>query len=452
MRIIIGGSGKIGSSLARVLSAEGHDLTLIDINQAALNQTQEKYDVMTVNGNCAMMSTLKNAGIMTADVLMAVTRLDEVNLLCCMTAHAMNPSVKTVARIRDPEYYDQIYEMRDSFALSLTFNPEFQTAREIARLLEYPGFLQRDSFVRDRAEIVEILIRKGSPLDGTKLIDLSGIVKCRVLVCAVLRDGKAYMPDGNFTLAMGDRIFVTASTKELTTLLKNLGILTRKVSRVLLAGGGRVSFYLAKQLIRAGISVQILEKDLARCEELAELLPEADIVQGDATSPGVLEQEGAQECDALVSLTGMDEMNIIISLYGHDLGLTQVITKVGRTESLGIVDRLSIGSALCPQDLVANIIIRYVRSVKNLTGAATAVHTIANGMAEAQEFIVDETTMNRGRMLKDISLRKNVLIVCISHHEEVEIPNGNSVFHTGDSIVVVTDTDRTVEQLNDIFI
>ena len=451
MNIIIAGGGKIGRSLARLLSAEGYDLTVIDINAEMLNFIQEKYDVMTINGNCAVMSTLQTAGIEEADVLIAATRNDEVNLLCSLTAHQLNPNLHTIARIRNPEYYDQLYEMRDAFALSMSSNPEFKTARDIARLLEYPGFLKRETFAKDRVEIVELLIDEKSKLNGVRLLDLGSIVKCRVLVCTVVRGGEPIMPDGNFVLKAGDRVYVTAPTNELTTLLKNLGVITRKVSRVMLAGGGRVSYYLAKQLRKAGIFVRILEKDPERCKVLSELLPDVEIVQGDATNQGTLEEEGASQCDAVVSLTGMDEMNVIISLFAHDLGVRQVITKVGRPESLSIVERLEIGSAINPQELIGSTVVRYVRSVKNQSGAAVTVHSIASGMAEASEFVVDDTTMHRGKPLRDIQLRKNVLIACITHHGSLEIPNGNSHFESGDSVLIVTASNTVIERLNDIF-
>ncbi|MBQ6470052.1 MAG: Trk system potassium transporter TrkA [Lachnospiraceae bacterium] len=451
MRIVIAGGGKIGRSLARLLSAEGYDLTVIDIKAEMLNYIEERYDVMTVNGNCAAMSTLREAGIEDADILIAATMLDEVNLLCCLAAHSLNKNLHTIARIRNPEYYEQLYELRDAFNLSMTFNPEFKTARDIARLLEYPGFLKRETFAKDRVEIVELLVDENSRLNGVKLADLPGIARCKVLVCAVVRSGSAFMPDGSFTLKSGDRVYVTAPTNELTALLKNLGIITKRVSRVLLAGGGRVSYYLAKQLRAAGISVRILEKDPDRCVTLAELLPDVEIVRGDATSQGTLEKEGALECDAVVSVTGLDEMNIIISLFAHDLGVKQVVTKVGRPESLSIVDRLEIGSAINPQEIIGSSVVRYVRSVKNQSGAALTVHSIASGMAEASEFLVDETTLHRGKPLRDIQLKKNVLLACISRHGNLTIPNGDSSFEEGDTLLIVTASNMVIERLNDIF-
>ena len=241
MNIIIAGCGKVGSTLVRQLSSEGCNITLIDSKSKVLEDSVERYDVLAVHGNCASMEVLRNAGVMDADLLIAATNLDEVNLLCCTTAHGMNPKLHTIARIRNPEYSDQINNMRDIFGLSMSINPEKQAANEIERLLKFPGFLRRDVFAKGRTEIVELRIDRKSKLLGAKLMDMPGIVKCRVLVCAVLRDGTAMVPNsGSFTFQEGDRVFVTAPTKDLTTLLKNLGIITRRVRSCLLCGGGRV--------------------------------------------------------------------------------------------------------------------------------------------------------------------------------------------------------------------
>ncbi len=451
MKILIAGDGKVGAALTRQLSAEGHDLTLIDSNPKVLERSVELYDVMTIQGNCASMSILQQAGVEDANLLIAATSEDEINLLCCMTAHGLNPNLHTIARIRNPDYTEQIFAMRDVFHLSMTVNPEKAAAIEIERLLKFPGFLKRETFAKGRVEIVELRIGADSKLCNVSLSDMNGIIKCKVLVCAVLRSGKAIAPDGNFVLREGDRIFVTAPTNTLATLLKNLGIITRKVNRVLLAGGGRVSFYLAQQLQKSGITVQLIEQNEARCRQLAALLPNTCIVQGDASNQELLEQEGLAESDALVTLTGLDELNMIISLYGKTQGVQQVITKLSRTENSGLLDSLPLGSVICPKELCSNTIVRYVRAMQNQTGAAVAIHTIADGQAEAIEFLVDESTRNCGRPLKDLRLRKNVLIVCISRGGKSEIPDGNSSFALGDTLIVVTSSDTMLHQLNDIF-
>ncbi len=450
LKIIIAGGGKVGATLTKQLSAEGYDLTLIDSSQSVLESILQKYDVMAVAGNCATMDTLVYAGVKDADLLIAATSADEINLLCCMTAHSINPKIHTIARIRNPEYSDQIYKMSDLFALSLTVNPEKQAAAEIERLLKFPGFLKRDTFAKGRVEIVELKIDANSKLRDIPLSEMAAIVKCRVLVCTVLRNGAATAPDGNFILKEGDRIFVTAPTNDLAALLKNLGIITRKVSRVIICGGGRISYYLSQRLVKSGITVQIIEKNYEKCLKLADMLPEVSIVHGDASEQTLLESEGIFDCSAIVSLTGLDELNMIISLYANSCGVPQIITKLGHINTGPITDTLPLGSMISPKELCANTIVRYVRAMQNHAGAAVSVHSIADGQVEACEFVVDETTRHCGELLKDIKLKKNVLIACITHGNVTEIPNGYSSFTKGDTVIIVSGN-SIIHNINEIF-
>ena len=451
MNIIIAGGGKVGSTLARQLSAEGYDLTVIDSNQSVLEDTVARYDVMAVNGNCASMPTLIQAGVMDADLLIATASEDEINLLCCTTAHALNPKLHTIARIRNPEYTDQIYVMRDTFGLSMSVNPEKRSAQEIERLLQYPGFLRRDIFARGRAEIVELRVDRASKLCNVSLMEMANIVRCRTLVCAVLRNGSALVPSGNFILQEGDRIFVTAPTENLTILLKNLGIITRRVRRVMLCGGGRVTYYLARLLKKSGIQVRIIEASEARAKELFAQLPGAEVTCGDASNLELLSSEGLENCDALVALTGYDELNMILSLYASSQGVNQVITKLSQVENRSVIDSLSLDRVVCPKELCSNAIVRYVRAMQNQTGAALSVHAIADGQVEAMEFRVDENTKHCGVPLKKLKRRPNVLIACIIHGSQTEIPNGDSTFENGDTLVVVSSGRAVIKQINDIF-
>lgn len=451
MKIIIAGVGKIGKTLAKQLAEEGHDLTLIDEKNYILESTVEQFDAMGVNGNCASMEVLKRAGIEETDLVIAVTNADEVNLLCCLTAHGLNPKVHTIARIRDPEYAEQIMTMREVFPLSMTVNPEKRAAQEIERLLKFPGFLRRESFAKGRAEIVELRVDKESPLKNVSLVEMRNVVKCTVLVCAVLRGGEAIAPRGNFVLQEGDRIFVTAATSELAMLLKNLGILTHRVRKVLLCGGGKVSYYLASLLEKGKIDVRLLEKNYDRCVELAEDLPDTSVIHGDCSNMNVLEAQGFDQCDALVTLTGLDETNMIVALYGEKRGVRQIITKISREENSSIANELALGSVINPRELCSNHIVRYVRAMENQVGAAVSVHAIANGKAEAVEFLVDNATKHCGVPLKEIKLKKNVLMAAITHGTKTQIPNGDSYFQKGDSVVVVTSGRGILRNINDIF-
>lgn len=451
MNIIIAGGGKVGQALVRQLSAEGHDLTIIDRDKQVLEKTVDRYDTMVVSGNCASREVLLSAGIQDADLLIAATAMDEVNLLCCMTAHGLNKNLHTIARIRTPEYADQIMTMRDIFPLSMTVNPEMQAALEIERLLKFPGFLRRESFANDQAQIVELRIDNASKLCNLPLSELGTVVKCRVLVCAVLRAGNAVAPTGNFILKEGDRIFVTAPTANLAILLKSLGIVTRKVRNVLICGGGRVSYYLASCLEDENMSVRILEKDYSRCVSLASQFEYATVIHGDCSSQAMLDSQGLENMDAVVTLTGLDETNMVVSLYAGSRGVSQIITKLGRTENGKLADTMALGSTISPKELCSNSIVRYVRAMQNQTGAAVSLHTIADEQVEAVEFLVDESTRHCGTALKDLKLRPNVLIACITHGADTQIPNGGSAFYPGDSVVVVTSGRGILQGMNDIF-
>ncbi len=451
MKILIAGCGKVGKTLIEQLANDGYDLTIIDIDPKKTAPMLERFDVMAFMGNCGSMDTLRQAGVEHADLLIAVTGSDELNLLCCATAHGINPKLHTIARIRNPEYAEQVYTMGDVFGVSMTFNPEKQAATELERLIKYPGFLKRDSFAKGRVEIVELRVDENSRLRDVSLSALNSIVKCKVLVCAVLRNGAAMIPRGNFTLKEGDRIFVTAPTNTLALLLKNLSIVTHKNRRVVLAGGGTISYYLAEALASEHIRVTLIEKDPDRCIKLSQMLPKVNVVQGDASNQRLLESEGLSEADCLLTLTGLDELNVIISMYGNSCGISQIFTKLNRLDDAKILDKLPVGSVICPRKLCCNNILRYVRALQNQVGAAVTIHTIADGQAEAMEFFVDESTLHCGKPLKELKLKKNVLIACITHHGTIEIPNGDSCFRKGDRLIVVENGDETILQLNDIF-
>lgn len=451
MNILIAGCGQVGETLVEELSAEGHDLTILDSDPRVLEVGMERYDVIALQGNCASVQTLHQAGIEKADLLIACTGSDELNLLCCVTAHIINPNLHTIARVRNPEYTELAYEMRRLYGVSMTFNPEMQAALEIERLLKMPGFLKRESFTKGRVEIVELRVDADSKICNIPLNILYSIVKCKVLVCSVVRDGKAITPDGQFCLQAGDRIFVTAPSDNLATLLKNLGIVTHKVRRVMIVGGGTLSYYLAERLKTAAMDITILESGHERCVELASLLPYVNVIEGNVREQSLLESEDIDSADALVTLTNVDELNMVLSLYGQSREVPQIVTRLDTLGDTGIVENMMIGSVICPRRLCCNNIVRYVRAMQNQAGAAVMIHSIADGKAEAMEFLVDETTQHCGEPLRKIRLRRNVRLVSITNKQGTEIPNGDSCFGLGDSVVVVASGDTVIGQLNDIF-
>ena len=452
MNIIIAGDGMVGLALTRLLSQEGHDLVTINSNPNTLENEMQAFDVMSLVGNCATMGTLKEANIKEAELLVAATSSDEINLLCCLTARRMNPSLHTIARVRSPEYTEQLYMMRSEFGLSLIINPERTAAREIYRQMQIPGFLRRESFAKGRAELVELRITENSLLDDVILHHLPHVLGgCRVLVCAVIRDGKAFIPAGDTTLRRGDRIYVTAPVAELSELMKKMGITQKKVRHALLIGGGRVSYYLAQQLLDAGIRVKIIEQNPDRCLDLTNRLPRASIIQADVSSQTVLDSEGLSETDAVVTLTGTDELNIITSMYASASGVQNIITRVNRLETAGMLESLPIGSVISPKELCSENIVQYVRAMQNQAGAAVSVHRIADGRVEALEFVINKNSRHVDEPLKNLHLKKNVLLACISKQGKVEIPGGNSTFSINDTVVIVTNRGEPIMQFNDIF-
>ncbi len=453
MNIIVAGDGKVGLAITRLLSQEGHDIVVIDARENVIEQNIHGLDIMAVVGNCATIDTLKEANVEQADLLIAATSADEINLLCCLTARKLNPSIHTIARVRNPEYTEQLYMMREDFGLSLIINPEREAAREISRLLQFPGFLKRETFAKGKVEIVELKIEEKSLLDGVALNQLShALGGIKILVCVIIRDGKAIIPTSDMVFRAGDHIHVTAPFAVLSDLLKKLKITQKKIKYTMLIGGGRVAYYLTRNLIEAGIRVKIIESDPKRCEHLSEILPKgASVIFGDGSSQDVLDSEGIDDMDAVVTLTGLDEQNVITSMYSNKRGVPHVVTKINRMEMSGMLDDLNVGSVVSPKELSSANVVQYVRAIDNQAGAAITLHRIANGRVEALEFVINERSRYTGVPLKNINLRSKILIACITHHGKTVVPDGNSTYEIGDTVIVVTNREAPIMQFNDIF-
>ena len=451
MKIVVVGDGKVGQALTGQLAEEGHDVVVIDSSPKALRTSVEIHDVMGVNGNGASYAVQKEAGVGEADLLIAATSGDELNLLCCMLAKKLGAR-HTIARVRNPDYADQLVLMKEELGLSMTVNPELAAAREIARMLRFPSALKLDSFARGQVELVEIKVKADSPLLGQALYALSSRLGIRILICAVRRGEEVYIPTGDFVLQEGDKITITASPSELDSLFRKLGIYRHKIHRVMVVGGGRIAYYLAKQLLRLGMSVKIIEQDAARCEQLSEALPKAHIILGDGTERELLEEEGIADMDALVAVTGMDEENIIISMYAGTLGLAKVVTKINRMSFQEILDGAGIESVITPKGITVNQIIRYVRAMDNSKGSnVETLHRIVGGRVEALEFNVAKNCQGEltGIPLKDLRTRKDLLIACIIRGQQIIYPGGNDTIEERDNVIVVT-TGHQLQDLSDI--
>ncbi len=440
MKIIIVGCGKVGFSLAEQLSLEGHDLTLVDTNPDILNEITNTLDVMTVVGHGASYSVLTEAGIETADLLIAVTTSDELNLLCCLTARIAGNS-KTIARVRNPIYNKELNFFKEELGLAMIINPELATATEIARILRFPSAIKIDTFAKGRVEILEFEVPKHSRLNNLRLSDLRSIFKCDVLICGIQRGDDVITPIGTTMLYEHDVVSMVAPPKVAAEFFKKAGILTDPVKNTIIVGGGKTAYYLAHQLIHMGIHVKIIEQDKKRCEELSELLPEAMIIWGDGTNQNTLLSEGLESCESFVSLTNLDEENIMLSLYVKNQSKAKVITKIKRQNFDVIINKLELGSIVYPKFITSDRILQYVRAMQNSMGSnVETLYKIVANKIEALEFRVSESSPVIGKPLQDLNLRKDILISCINRKGQIIIPKGSDIIMAGDTVIVTTTT------------
>lgn len=451
MYIIIVGDGKVGLAITAQLSREGHDLTVIDSNPNVLERSMEQYDVMVIHGNGASLPVLRKANAEEADLIIAATSADEINMLTCILAKRMGTK-NTIARIRNPEYAEQLVMMREELGLSMPINPELSAAREIYHTIQFPSFLHRDSFAKGKAEIVELKIAENSRLEGISLKNLYKILSAKILICAVERQGEAVIPDGDFVLQCGDRLHVTADSKDLAKVVHDFELKTQKIKSVTIVGGSRVAYYLSVMLISSGIAVKIIEVNHNRCVELATQLPEVMVIEGNGSDQQLLMEERVADSDALVTLTNLDEENIFISLYGSHIGIQHVITKVNQTEYKNVVEEMGIESAVSPKMLCATEVARYVKAMANTRGGSViTMHDIANGHVQAMEFKVTEKTKNLGMTLMEMPIKKNILIACIFRNGRVTIPEGMNKIKKGDTVIVIAPSEQSIIDINDIF-
>ncbi len=451
MKIVIIGGGKVGSELASQLLKEEHDVVLIDNNRRVVKQLSEQLDMLTIYGNGAILELQRQADVGNAELLIAVTPQDELNMICCIIARKLGCQ-NAIARVRSPEYARQMYFLQDELGLSMNVNPEWSTAREIFRLMQYPGFLKRDAFAKGRVEIVELDVHAGGALDGVLLSELPKRLRVKVLVCAIQRGNEVVIPDGNFRLQAFDRIHVTAPSAQLVALLASIGLRQGRAKNAMLIGGSRITQYLAESLLKAGTNVKIIELDQKKSVTLAEKLPKATVINADGTNQNVLNSENVSQMDTVVALTNMDEENLIVSMYAKHVGVPQVITKINRTEYMELFRETGIDCLVSPKHLCAQEIIRYVRAMQNTTGSGViSVHHLLDAKVEAIELRVTEHTKYRGIPLKDIRLKPNILVSCINHMGRIVIPGGNDVMTPGDTVIIVSQAGRVILDLNDIF-
>ena len=452
MKIIVLGAGKVGKALTQYLSNEeyDYDVVVVDLHAEKVEAIVNQFDVLGVVGDGATYDILLEAGVNKTDIIIAVTQLDELNILACLMAKKMGAQ-NSIARVRNPEYLKQRSFMRDQLGLSMIINPELEAANEIRRILLFPSAFKVDTFVSGKIELAEFRLKENARLIGVSLNRLDKVSKANVLICAIRRKGELLIPDGNVVLEQGDRIHVMGQHRDLVRFCQDINLFEQKTKRIIIAGGGRIAYYLAHQLIEHGIQVKIIENNPKRCVELSIMLPKATIIESDGSDEEVLIEEGIESVDAFVALTGLDEENIVISLYAKQMKAKKTVAKVTRTNFMNVLDQLDIDSVVSPKNIIATHILRYVRAKNNKDddSSVKTLHHLFNDDVDAMEFVVTPQTCFLNQKVSDVKLKNNILIAAISRERGFVIPKGDTKIRLKDHIVVIT-TDRKISSLNDL--
>lgn len=451
MKIIIAGCGRVGYALAQQLNDEGHALTLIDNSAERLQPALSNLDLQGVVGNASSFLTLQEADIEHADLLIAVTSQDEINLLSCLLAKKTS-KCRTIARVRNPEYFREITYLKECMDISMIINPEFAAANEIAQLIQIPDAMEIDSFAKGKVDLLQVVITKNSPLHNMKVQDFSRRFNHEVLICILVHNHQVCIPNGNSVLMAGDTISIILPRKKIHSFyrLSKLAAI-KEIRDVMIAGGGMISYYLTQELLRAGIEVKLIEKQRERCDFLSDALPKAIIIHSDATNHDLLLEEGIEKADAFVSLTSLDEENIFLSLYADKMNAgCKKITKINRLEPDEIINDLPIGSIISPKNITTEYILQYVRSQSNSYGSnVEALYRLMDNQVEALEFWVKENCSVTDVPLFSLNLKKNLLICCIVRKGRIITPTGRDSIQKNDKVIVVT-TWKGLQDISDI--
>ena len=450
MKVVVIGTGKVGRTVVEHITQEGHEVIIIDKNAELIENIIDELNVIGVVGNGASFDILKEAGVGKADLVIAATSSDETNILACLISQKIGAKA-TVARVRSYEYDNQFKIIRDGLGITMPINPEKETANEITKILNFPEAIRVDSFAKGNVDLVELYIPEGSPLIGQALLSIYQTYQIKVLVCAVIRGDDVIIPTGSFTFEPKDKIYITANNRQtLKSFLIKSGIVKSKLKSVMIIGGGKISVYLGKELLKNKFDVKIIEEDHERCRELSTLLPNATVICGDGTDQHVLEEEGIDNTDAIVCLTGSDEENMIVSMFASQKNMKKIIAKINKPSLVGLMEEVSLASVVSTKEITASNILSYIRSVNNKRGSnVITLHKLLNNKVEALEFLAKANKRLIDIPLKDLKMKKNILIAAIIRENEVIIPSGNDYIALNDKVIVVT-TNQFLEDLDEI--
>ncbi|MBO4927901.1 MAG: Trk system potassium transporter TrkA [Clostridiales bacterium] len=449
LKIIIVGCGKVGLTLTEQLSKEGNNITVIEKNPTVISDLDSLYDVITIKGNGASYNTLREAGVEEADLVIAVTGSDELNLLCCTISKQFSKCA-AIARVRTPEYSQEVGYLRDKLGLAMIINPELESAKEMARILYLPTALQVNTFAHGQAEMIKFKVPAGNILDQMTIANLGKHIDHNILICGIERKGEVYIPSGAFCLQAEDTIFIAAKREEARKFLKHIGVFTKQVRNAMIVGGGLSAYYLANELLHTGIDVHILESSSSRCDELSTLLPEAVVINADASNQEGLLGAGLKDMEAFVPLTGIDEENILLTLFAKKVSKAKVITKVNRINFSDVITDLDLGSVIYPKLITAEAIIAYARALRaSRSSEIETLYHLFDSRAEAIEFRIKESSPVVGKELKALPLKKDLLIAFINRKGKIIIPSGSDTIEVGDTVMIVT-THTGLNEIRDI--
>lgn len=450
MYIVVIGCGKVGQILTNYLAGEEHDVVVIDINQDKIEDAVHQYDVLGVCGNGANYDVLVEAGVAKADVVISVTASDELNILAGLMAKTMGAK-HLIARVRNPDYLKQREFFRDQLGFSMIINPEAAAANEIRRMIMFPSAMKVDTFAKGKVELIEIKLQKGNRAIGTKLLDLRRITRSSILICAVSRNEDIIIPSGDFVLEENDHIYVTGSHRDLSMFCLDIGVYKDKIKNVIIVGGSRIAYYLARQLSVQGIKVKIIEQNHQRCIDLAQRFPYATIIEGDGSDEEILLEEGVANTDALVCLTGLDEENIILSMAAKHLGVKKAIAKINRASLAAMIDKMGVDNIVSPKTIVASQMIGYLRakSSDDENSSVQTLYKLVNDQVEALEFVVTSKFKYISKRLMDMKLKDNILVAGISRGNEMIVPKGHDTLELNDHIIIIAKSSK-IKNLNDI--
>ncbi len=438
MNIIIVGCGKVGQNLAEQLAEQKNNITIIDISAQKVNEVCAKYDCNGIVGNGATHAVQEEAGINNADLFIAVTESDELNILCCIIAKKAG-NCQTIARVKNPEYSSETKYLKEELGLAMVINPQSAAAAEISRVLRFPSAIKIDTFAGGKVELVKFRLPEGSPLVGLTVREVVSHLKCDVLICTIERGDDAYIASADFAFEKKDVISLVASPKNAAQFFSKIGYKTSSVKDVIIAGGGETGMYLCGLLREDGIAVKVIEKNEAVCEELCAAFPDITVIHGNAGDQETLLEEGLERAGAFVALTNLDEENILISLLAKSVSRGKLVTKINRFDFSDVIKHLDLDSIIYPKNITSDIIVRYVRAMKNTRGSnVETLYNVIKGKVEASEFIVKENSKITGKPLSELKFKENVIIAAILRKKKVIIPRGGDMIMVGDRVVIVS--------------